>query len=94
MHLLVTVVNIEGQCPVYRVGDSFKLDDGYRLISKIPLCMHSLAALLPFYNALRISGPEEWGLAGKEDSKKAYVQCPDAASYRWRNGHFGNTKNR
>lgn len=81
MHLLVRVAEIKGRCPVYRVGDSFILEDGYRLISKIPLCMHSLAALLPHYNALRVSKPEEWGLAGKENKTKAYVQCLDAASY-------------
>ena len=43
--------------------------------------MHSLAALLPHYDALRVSKPEEWGLAGKENNEKAYVQCLDPASY-------------
>jgi uncharacterized repeat protein (TIGR04076 family) len=81
MHLLVRVAEIKGRCPVYAVGDSFRLEDGYRLVSEIPLCMHSLAALLPHYNALRVSEPEQWGLAGKEDKTKAYVQCLDAASY-------------
>ncbi|UCF07059.1 MAG: TIGR04076 family protein [bacterium] len=81
MHLLVRVVEIKGRCPVYKVGDSFKLEDGYRLVSEIPLCMHSLAALLPYYNALRVSEPEELGLAGREDETKSYVQCLDAASY-------------
>ena len=81
MHLLVRVAEIKGFCPVYAVGDSFRLEDGYRLISEIPLCMHSLAALMPHYNALRVSEPEAWGLAGKENKTKAYVQCLDAASY-------------
>ena len=81
MHLLVRVAEIKGRCSVYRVGDSFRLEDGYRLVSEIPLCMHSLAALLPHYNALRVSEPEKWGLAGKENRSKAYVQCLDAASY-------------
>jgi uncharacterized repeat protein (TIGR04076 family) len=81
MHLLVTVVDIKGLCPVYKVGDRFRLEDGYRLISEIPLCMHSLAALVPFYNALRVSEPSAWGLAGRGNSDRAYVQCPDAVSY-------------
>jgi uncharacterized repeat protein (TIGR04076 family) len=68
MYLLVRVAEIRGNCPVYKVGDSFRLEDGYRLVSESPLCMHSLAALLPHYNALRISEPEQWGLAGKEDN--------------------------
>jgi uncharacterized repeat protein (TIGR04076 family) len=81
MDLIVRVKEIKGTCSVYKVGDIFKLKDGYRLVSDIPLCMHSLAALLPHYNALRISKPEKWGLAGKEDKTKAYIQCPDAYSY-------------
>jgi len=81
MDLIVRVKEIKGTCSVYKVGDTFKLKDGYRLVSDIPLCMHSLAALLPHYNALRISKPEKWGLAGKADQTKAYIQCLDAYSY-------------
>lgn len=81
MYLLVRVVEITGRCAVYKVGDSFRLEDGYRLVSHIPLCMHALAALLPFYNALRVSEPKQCGLAGKDNSAKAYIQCPDVVSY-------------
>ena len=81
MHLLIRVAEIKGRCPVYEEGDSFKLEDGYKLVSDKPVCMHSLASLLPHYNALRVAGPEQWGLAGKSDKTKAYVQCLDAASY-------------
>jgi uncharacterized repeat protein (TIGR04076 family) len=81
MYLLIRVAEIKGNCPVYKVGDSFTLDDGYRLISHIPLCMHSLAAIIPHYNVLRISEPDLWGLAGKKDKTKAYVQCLDPFSY-------------
>ena len=81
MDLIVKVKEIKGTCPVYKVGDTFKLKDGYQLVTDIPLCMHSLAALLPHYNALRISEPEKWGLAGKEDNTKAYIQCLDPYSY-------------
>jgi len=80
MHLLIRVAEVVGPC-VYKEGDRFKLEDGYKLISDIPLCMHSLAALMPHYNALCVSPPERWGLAGKEDPTKAYVQCLDAAKY-------------
>ena len=74
MDLIVRVSEIKGRCPVYKVGDSFRLEDGYRLVSDIPLCMHSLASLLPHYNALRVSAPGQWGLAGKEDKSKAYME--------------------
>jgi uncharacterized repeat protein (TIGR04076 family) len=81
MDLIVRVKKIKGTCSVYKVGDTFKLKDGYRLVSKIPLCMHSLAALLPHYNALRISQPKRWGLAGKDDKTKAYIQCLNPYSH-------------
>lgn len=81
MNLVVTVKEIKGYCPVYEVNDRFILIDGYKLVSEKPLCMHSLAALLPHYNALSISPPGRWGLAGKQDKTKAYVQCLDAHQY-------------
>jgi uncharacterized repeat protein (TIGR04076 family) len=81
MHLVIRVAEVKGRCPVYEVGDRFVLEDGYRLVAEKPVCMHSLAALLPHYNALRVSEPAQWGLAGKDDPTKAYVQCLDAASH-------------
>jgi uncharacterized repeat protein (TIGR04076 family) len=81
MNLIIKVKEIKGNCPVYRQNDSYTLKDGYKLISKIPLCMHSLASIIPFYNALRISGPDKFGIAGKKNINAAYVQCPDACSY-------------
>ncbi|NIM14357.1 MAG: TIGR04076 family protein [Candidatus Aminicenantes bacterium] len=81
MDLLVRVIEIKGHCPVYEIGDSFRLEKGYRLICDKPICMHSLASLLPHYNALLISKPEQWGLAGKSDQSKAYIQCLDPAAY-------------
>jgi len=81
MDLVIKVKEIKGNCPVYKVNDSFILKDGYKLVSKIPLCMHSLASLLPYYNALTISNPDYWGLAGREDKTKAYIQCLDARPY-------------
>ncbi len=79
MDLLVKVKAIKGHCPTYKVGDSFILKNGYQLISDIPVCMHGLAALMPYYNALGVSQPQQWGLAGKEDKNKAYIQCLDPA---------------
>ena len=81
MDLSVTVKEIKGRCPVYRVGDRFRLESGYQLVSDIPLCMHALSAIMPFYNALRVAGPELWGLSGKENKESAYFQCPDALPY-------------
>lgn len=80
MDLIVKVVQIKGTCPVYSVGDTFRLKDGYQLISDKPLCMHSLASLMPHYNALRISQAAKWGL-GKEGKDAAYVQCLDPMEF-------------
>jgi len=79
MDLLVEVKAIKGNCPVYKVGDSFTLRNGYQLLSSIPVCMHGLASLMPHYNALRVSPPKQWGLEGKENKGKAYIQCLDPA---------------
>ena len=81
MDLVVTVNEIKGHCPVHRVGDSFALKACYQLVSEIPVCMHGLASLMPWYNALRVSEPEAWGLDGKQDKSKAYFQCPDVCQY-------------
>ena len=74
--LIVKVIEIKGKCPVYRVGDSFRILDGFRLVAEKPLCMHSLASLMPYYTALsRGVSPVELGLAREGDV--AFVQCLD-----------------
>jgi uncharacterized repeat protein (TIGR04076 family) len=81
MDLLVTVKEIKGSCPTYKVGDSFTLRAGYKLVSDIPVCMHGLASLMPYYNCLRVSEPAQWGLEGKNDKSKLYVHCPDPVDH-------------
>jgi uncharacterized repeat protein (TIGR04076 family) len=74
--LLVQVVDIRGHCPVYKVGDGFRIVDGYRLVTEIPLCMHALQSLALYYVALsRGLAPVDLGLAGPDGV--AYVQCLD-----------------
>lgn len=78
--LIVEVVEIEGECPVFRVGDGFAIDEGCRLVSEQPVCMHALQALSPYYVALsRGIGADELGLAGPDGA--AYVQCLDPVEY-------------
>jgi uncharacterized repeat protein (TIGR04076 family) len=81
MDLVVAVKEVKGHCPVHKVGDSFTLKACYQLVSDIPVCMHALASLMPWYNALRVSAPADWGLDGNHDKTKAYLQCPDACEY-------------
>ena len=48
MDLIVAAKDIKGHCPMYKLGDSFTLKDGYQLVSEIPVCMHALGV----FNAL------------------------------------------
>jgi uncharacterized repeat protein (TIGR04076 family) len=75
MDLTVKITRICGKCPVYEIGDKFVIREGYKLESETPVCMHSLASIIPYYNAFskRIS-PKELGLGKKES---IFVQCPD-----------------
>lgn len=74
--IVVRVVEVEGHCPAYRVGDTFRIVDGFRLVAEKALCMHSLASLMPYYVALsRGVSPIELGLT--RDSDVAYLQCLD-----------------
>jgi len=81
MDLIVRVKEVKGVCPTHKVGDSFTLKAGYQLVSDIPVCMHALSSLMPFYNALCVSEPAQLGLEGKKDKSKAYVNCPDSVAF-------------
>jgi uncharacterized repeat protein (TIGR04076 family) len=52
--LIITVKEIKGNCPVYKVGNRIVIDDGYRVNLKEThnICMHSLASIMPYYIAL------------------------------------------
>ena len=77
-NLRVSVTEIKGRCPVYKAGDVFYILDGYKLQATQPICMHSLASIMPYYVALsRGIPPAELGLG--ED--KAHVQCLDPCDY-------------
>lgn len=83
MKLEVKVIEIKGNCPVHKVGDKFELIEGYRLQhpNGKPICMHALASLMPFYNALAKGvKAEKMGLAGKEPGK-LHFQCMDPVHY-------------
>ena len=45
MKLVITVIDIKGRCPAYKVGDKIVLDNGYKfnLQETTAACMHSLA---------------------------------------------------
>lgn len=83
--LIIRVVDIKGNCPVYKKGNKIVLEEGYRVnLSKTDaICMHSLASILPYYNALSKGvSARELGLAGQSgENNKAHVQCLDPCKY-------------
>jgi uncharacterized repeat protein (TIGR04076 family) len=81
MKLVIRVKEIRGNCPVYKEDDTFVIDEGYKLSSDIPLCMHSLSSIMPYYIPLsRGVSPKSLGLA-KGSTHKAYIQCLDPCKY-------------
>ena len=81
-HLLIEVISITGRCPVFKLGDKMILDEGYRLktSSDTTICMHALASILPYYNAIYNGVPAAaLGLArmNSPDKDAAFVQCLD-----------------
>ena len=82
MKLIIEVVEIKGHCPVYNSGDRIIVDEGYKINLKATdnICLHSLASLLPYYNALAKGvNPVDLGLAKKGNA--AYLQCLDPQKY-------------
>ena len=83
--LIIKVVEIRGNCPVYSKGDKIFLEEGYRVnLSRTDaICMHSLASILPYYNALsKGASAKELGLSKQSgEDNKAYVQCLDPCKY-------------
>lgn len=79
--LEIVVAKIEGNCPVFSVGDTFSIRGGYVLeAGDGRVCMHGLSAVLPFYAALsRGIEPGALGLSGGKEGA-AYIQCPDPCS--------------
>jgi len=81
MKLVIRVEKINGRCPVYKVGDTIVLDNGFRLNldETTKGCMHSFASIIPYHIALSKGvRPDQMGLAHKDrDDGRAYVQCLD-----------------
>jgi len=81
MALVIKVIEIIGKCPVYKVGDRILIEGcKINLRETTAICIHSLAAIMPYYVALNKGvSPVELGLA--KEGNKAYVQCLDPCKY-------------
>ncbi len=79
MDLVISVIQIEGTCPVYRLGSRIVLQEGYILdpLQTDRVCMHSLASILPYYVAISKGVPARSLGLSRGGSGEAYVQCLD-----------------
>ncbi|MBW1710051.1 MAG: TIGR04076 family protein [Deltaproteobacteria bacterium] len=79
MKLEITVVEIKGSCPVYKVGDKITLKHGYVLDPAATniVCMHSLVSVMPYYVALSKGVKARDLNLSRGDSDDAFVQCFD-----------------
>lgn len=76
--LIITVEEIRGRCPVFKVGDKIIVEEPEIITAKTDtLCVHAFGSILSMIIPLsRGVGFSELGLA-KEEEEVGYVQCLD-----------------
>ena len=77
--LEITVDEIKGHCPIYKLGDRIIIDGPEIVIEKTDaLCTHALSTILHYTTILDHEWiPLELGLTRKGDEDHAYMQCVD-----------------
>jgi len=83
LNLMITVIDIQGTCPVYHLEDRIIIRNGFILDGHASgsVCMHSLSSIIPYYIALsRGIAPIELGL-NNADKNIAYLQCLDPCKF-------------
>lgn len=76
--LVITVKEIRGSCPVFKVGDRIVIDSPKIVVDKTDnICIHAfgcmLSMIVPLSHGISF---KELGLA-KEEGEKGYIQCLD-----------------
>ncbi len=76
--LIIKAIEINGECPVYAVGDKIIIDGAQiDLKESNAVCIHALSCLNTFITALREGiSPKRLGLSTEEDGP-AYFKCLD-----------------
>jgi uncharacterized repeat protein (TIGR04076 family) len=76
--LIITVKEIHGNCPVFKVGDTMIFEEPEIFLKNNgSMCVHALASMLTMLVPLsRGVGFKELGLA-KEEAEAGYLQCLD-----------------
>jgi uncharacterized repeat protein (TIGR04076 family) len=77
--LEITVHDIKGQCPVYKVGDKIVIQNPQiKLEMTDALGTHALPSILHYALILEKHwDPFQLGLTKKDDQDHAYIQCLD-----------------
>jgi len=77
--LEITVHDIKGTCPVYKVGDKITIKNPTILLEETDaLCTHALPTILHYALILEYSWcPLKLGLTKEDDQEHAYFQCLD-----------------
>jgi len=76
--LVVTVKEIRGSCPVFKVGDRIVIDSPKIVVKETDnLCVHALGCMLSMIVPLsQGTSFKQLGLA-KEEGERGYIQCLD-----------------
>ncbi|MCW3993201.1 MAG: TIGR04076 family protein [Candidatus Bathyarchaeota archaeon] len=76
--LIVSVKEIRGNCPVFKVGDKMVMESPKIVVEKTDsICVHAFGCMLSMIVALsRGISFKELGLA-REEGEKGYIQCLD-----------------
>jgi uncharacterized repeat protein (TIGR04076 family) len=77
--LEITVHDIKGTCPVYKVGDKITIRNPNIVLKDTDaLCTHALPTILHYALILEYSWcPLKLGLTREDDQNHAYFQCLD-----------------
>jgi uncharacterized repeat protein (TIGR04076 family) len=75
----IEVCEIEGICPVHKVGDRIVIDGARMVLEETDVvCVHALSTLLHYVVALdEGADPVKLGLTTSEEKGVAYMQCVD-----------------
>lgn len=76
--LVITVKEIRGKCPVFKIGERITIESPKIIVKETDnICVHAFGAMLsmivPLSHGISI---KQLGLS-KEDGEKGYIQCLD-----------------
>jgi uncharacterized repeat protein (TIGR04076 family) len=81
--LIITVKDIRGNCPVFKVGDKIVLESPKIIVEETDnICLHAfgcmLSMLVPLSHGISF---KRLGLARDEKSETGYIQCLDPGKH-------------